>query len=189
MPAAPQTYAYVPPVPVQTIAAPVDVAAAAPLERVSESKKSEVAIIKAQQAPVLMAKMAPPLEVAVATASQSAKQETPKPAQPLLTEAMPVKLQQTQAVPAPRAEPAPQPVISRQPVRPTRSVPDAAVVMAAAHPAAVRQAGESGSKQAVQALLPQRAAAGGLFFETPDEDAGSKPVASAKKSAPERAWP
>ena len=32
VPAAPQTYAYVPPVPVQTIAAPVDVAAAAPLE-------------------------------------------------------------------------------------------------------------------------------------------------------------
>ncbi|EFI60018.1 MULTISPECIES: tetratricopeptide repeat protein [Comamonas] len=185
MPAAPQTYAYVPPVPVQTIAAPVDVAAAAPLERVSESKKSEAAIIKAQQAPVLMAKMAPPLEVAVATASQSAKQETPKSAQPLLTEAMPVKLQQTQAVPAPRAEPAPQPVISR----PTRSAPEAAVVMAAAHPAAVRQAGEFGSKQAVQALLPQRTAASGLFFETPDEDAGSKPAASAKKSAPERAWP
>jgi hypothetical protein len=68
-------------------------------------------------------------------------------------------------------------------------VPEAAVVMAAAHPAAVRQAGESGGKQAVQAMLPQRAAAGGLFFETPDEDAGSKPAASAKKSAPERAWP
>ena len=31
--------------------------------------------------------------------------------------------------------------------------------------------------------------AGGLFFETPDEDVGSKPAASAKKSAPERAWP
>lgn len=189
MPAATQTYAYALPVPVQTIDAPVDVAAAAPLERIQESNRPEVSILKAQQAPALIAKVAPPLEVAVATASQSAKQETPKPAQPLLTEAMPVKLQQTQAVPAPRAEPAPQPVISRQPVRPTRSVPDAAVVMAAAHPAAVRQAGESGSKQAVQALLPQRAAAGGLFFETPDEDAGSKPVASAKKSAPERAWP
>lgn len=117
----------------------------------------------------------------MATASQSAKQETPKPAQPLLTEAMPVKLQQTQ--------PAPQPVISRQPVRPTRSMPEAAVVMAAVNPVAVRQSGESGGKQAVQAMLPQRAAAGGLFFETPDEDAGSKPAASAKKSAPERAWP
>lgn len=189
MPAATQTYAYAPPVPVQTIDAPVDVAAAAPLERIQESNRPEVSMLKAQQAPALIAKVAPPLEAAVARASQSVKQETPKPAQPLLTEAMPVKLQQTQAVPAPRAEPAPQPVISRQPVRPTRSVPDAAVVMAAAHPAAVRQAGESGSKQAVQALLPQRAAAGGLFFETPDEDAGSKPVASAKKSAPERAWP
>jgi hypothetical protein len=133
--------------------------------------------------------MAPPLEAAVATASQSAKQETPKPAQPLLTEAMPAKLQQTRPAPASQAEPAPQPVISRQPVRPTRSVPEAAVVMAAAHPAAVRQSGESGGKQAVQAMLPQRAAAGGLFFETPDEDAGSKPAASAKKSAPERAWP
>lgn len=189
MPAAPQTYAYVPPVPVQTIAAPVDVAAAAPLERVSESKQSEVVIIKAQQAPALLARVAPPLEAAVATASQPAKQETPKLAQPLLTEAMPVKLQQTQPAPASRAEPAPQPVISRQPVRPTRSAPEAAVVMAAAYPAAVRQSGESGGRQAVQAMLPQRAAAGGLFFETPDEDAGSKPAASAKKSAPERAWP
>jgi hypothetical protein len=113
VPAAPQTYAYAPPVPVQTIAAPVDVAAAAPLERISESKQSEVAIIKAQQAPVSIAKVAPPLEAAVATASQSAKQETPKPAQPLLTEAMPAKLQQTQPAPASQAEPAPQPVISR----------------------------------------------------------------------------
>ncbi|KGH14086.1 tetratricopeptide repeat protein [Comamonas thiooxydans] len=189
MPAAPQTYAYVPPVPVQTIAAPVDVAAAAPLERTQESNRPEVSILKAQQAPSLIAKVAPPLEAAVATASQPAKQETLKLAQPLLTEAMPVKLQQTQPAPALRAEPAPQPVISRQPVRPTRSVPDAAVVMAAAHPAAVRQSGESGGRQAVQAMLPQRAAAGGLFFETPDEDAGSKPAASAKKSAPERAWP
>lgn len=185
MPAAPQTYAYVPPVPVQTIAAPVDVAAAAPLERVSESKKSEAAIIKAQQAPVLIAKVASPLEAAVATASQPAKQETPKPAQPLLTEAMFAKLQQTPPAPASQAEPAVQPVIAR----PTRSMPEAVVVMAAAHPAAVRQSGESGGKQAVQAMLPQRAAAGGLFFETPDEDAGSKPAASAKKSAPERAWP
>ncbi|WP_039050189.1 tetratricopeptide repeat protein [Comamonas thiooxydans] len=181
MPAAPQTYAYAPPVPVQTIDAPVDVAAAAPLERIQESNRPEVSILKAQQAPSLIAEVAPPLEAAVATASQSAKQETPKPAQPLLTEAMPVKLQQTQ--------PAPQPVISRQPVRPTRSMPEAAVVMAAAYPAAVRQSGESGGRQAVQAMLPQRAAAGGLFFETPDEDAGSKPAASAKKSAPERAWP
>lgn len=185
MPAAPQTYAYVPPVPVQTIAAPVGVAAAAPLERVSESKQSEAAIIKAQQAPLLIARVALPLEAAVATASQPAKQETLKLAQPLLTEAMPVKLQQTQPAPASRAEPAPQPVISR----PTRSAPEAAVVMAAAYPAAVRQSGESGGRQAVQAMLPQRAAAGGLFFETPDEDVGSKPAASAKKSAPERAWP
>ncbi|QOQ82067.1 MULTISPECIES: tetratricopeptide repeat protein [Comamonas] len=191
MPAAPQTYAYMPPVPVpvQTIAAPVDVAAAAPLERVSESKQLEAAIIKAQKAPVLIAKVALPLEAAVATASQPAKQETLKLAQPLLTEAMPVKLQQTQPALASRAEPAPQPVISRQPVRPTRSAPEAAVVMAVAYPAAVRQSGESGGRQAVQAMLPQRAAAGGLFFETPDEDAGSKPAASAKKSAPERAWP
>ena len=181
MPAAPQTYAYAPPVPVQTIDAPVDVAAAAPLERIQESNRPEVSILKAQQAPSLIAEVAPPLEAAVATASQSAKQETPKPAQPLLTEAMPVKLQQTQ--------PAPQPVISRQPVRPTRSMPEAAVVKAAVNPVAVRQSGESGGKQAVQAMLPQRAAAGGLFFETLDEDAGSKPAASAKKSAPERAWP
>ncbi len=185
MPAAPQTYAYVPPVPVQTIAAPVDVAAAAPLEGISEPKQPEVAILKAQNAPVLIAKVAPPLEAAVATASQPAKQETPKPAQPLLTEAMFAKLQQTPPAPASQAEPAVQPVIAR----PTRSMPEAVVVMAAAHPAAVRQSGESGGKQAVQAMLPQRAAAGGLFFETPDEDAGSKPAASAKKSAPERAWP
>jgi len=185
VPAAPQTYAYAPPVPVQAMAAPVDVAASAPLERIPESKQSEVFIDKAQQAPVSIAKMTPPLEAAVATTSQS----TPKPAQPPLTEAMPAKLQQTQPAPASQAEPAVQPVIARQPVRPTRSMPEAAVVMAAAHPAAVRQAAESGGKQAVQAMLPQRAAAGGLFFETPDEDAGSKPAASAKKSAPERAWP
>lgn len=189
VPAAPRAYAYAPPVPVQAMAAPVDVAASAPLERIPESKQSEVAIDKAQQAPASIAKVAPPLEAAVATASQSAKQETPKPAQPLLTEAMPAKLQQTQPAPASQAEPAVQPVIARQPVRPTRSMPEAAVVMAAAHPAAVRQSGESGGRQAVQAMLPQRAAAGGLFFETPDEDAGSKPAASAKKSAPERAWP
>ena len=189
VPAAPQAYAYAPPVPVQARAAPVDVAATAPLERISESKYPEVAIFKAQQAPVSIATVAPPLEAAVATASQSAKQETSKPAQPLLTEAMPAKLQQTQPAPASQAEPAVQPVIARQPVRPTRSMPEAAVVMAAAHPVAVRQAGESGGKQAVQAMLPQRAAAGGLFFETPDEDAGSKPAASPKKSAPERAWP
>lgn len=189
VPAAPQTYAYAPPAPVQAIAAPVDVAASAPLEMISESKLPEVAVDKAQQAPVSIAKVAPPLGAAVATASRSAKQETPKPAQPLLTEAMPAKLQQTPPAPASQAEPAVQPVIARQPVRPTRSMPEAAVVMAAAHPAAVRQAGESGGKQAVQAMLPQRAAAGGLFFETPDEDAGSKPAASAKKSAPERAWP
>ena len=125
----------------------------------------------------------------MATASQSAKQETPKPAQPLLTEAMPAKVQQTRPATALQAEPAPQPVISRQPVRPTRSAPEAAVVMAVAYPAAVRQSGESGGRQAVQAMLPQRAAAGGLFFETPDEDAGSKPAASAKTGVPERAWP
>lgn len=189
VPAATQTYAYAPPVPVQARAAPVDVATTAPLEMVSESKQPEVAIFEAQQAPASIATVVPPLEAAVATASQSAKQEALKPAQPLLTEAMPAKLQQTQPAPASQAEPAVQPVIARQPVRPTRSVPDVAVVMAAAHPAAVRQAGESGGKQAVQAMLPQRAAAGGLFFETPDEDAGSKPAASAKKSAPERAWP
>ncbi|TYK70840.1 tetratricopeptide repeat protein [Comamonas sp. Z3] len=189
VPAAPQTYAYAPPVPVQAIAAPVDVAASAPLEMISESKLPELAVDKAQQAPVSIAKVAPPLGAAVATASRSAKQETPKPAQPLLTEAMPAKLQQTPPAPASQAEPVVQPVIARQPVRPTRSMPEAAVVMAAAHPAAVRQAVESGGKQAVQAMLPQRAAAGGLFFETPDEDAGSKPAASAKKSAPERAWP
>lgn len=189
VPAAQQTYAYAPPVPVQARAAPVDVAAAAPLERVSEQKQPEIAIFEAQQAPASIATVAPPLEAAVATASQSAKQGAPKPAQPLLTEAMPAKPQQTQPEPASQAEPAVQPVIARQPVRPTRSMPEAAVVMAAAHPAAVRQAGESGGKRAVQAMLPQRAAAGGLFFETPDEDAGSKPAASAKKSAPERAWP
>jgi len=189
VPAAPQTYAYAPPLPVQARAAPVDVATTATLERVLESKQPEVAIFEAQQATASIATVVPPLEAAVATTSQSAKQETSKPAQPLLTEAMPAKLQQTQPAPASQAEPAVQPVIARQPVRPTRSMPEAAVVMAAAHPAAVRQAGESGGKQAVQAMLPQRAATGGLFFETPDEDAGSKPAASAKKSAPERAWP
>jgi len=176
MPAAPQTYAYAPPVPVQASDAPVDVAATASLERSSVPKQSEVTIDKAQHVPVSIAKAVPP-------------QETSKSAQPLLTEAMPAKLQQAQPAPASRAEPAVQPVIARQPVRATRLVPEAAVVMAAAHPAAVRQAGEFGSKQAVQVLLPQRAAASGLFFETPDEDAGSKPAASAKKSAPERAWP
>lgn len=189
LPAAPQAYAYAPPMPVQARAAPVDVAVTVPLERISESKQPELAIFEAQQAPASIATVALPLEAAVATASQSAKQEALKPAQPLLTEAMPAKLQQTQQAPASQAEPAVQPVIARQPVRPTRSMPEAAVVMAAAHPAAVRQAGESGGKQAVQAMLPQRAATGGLFFETPDEDAGSKPAASAKKSAPERAWP
>lgn len=189
VPAAPQTYAYAPPVPVQASDAPIDVANTAPLERNSVRKQLEVTADKAQKAPISIAKVAPPLEAAVATASQSAKQEAPEPAQSLLIESMPAKLQQTQPAPASRAEPAPQPVISRQPVRPTRSVPEAAVVMAAAHPAAVRQAGESGGKQAVQAMLPQRAAASGLFFETPDEDARSKPAASAKKSAPERAWP
>lgn len=132
MPAAPQTYAYAPPVPVQAIAAPVDVASAAPLERISESKQSEVSIFKAQSAPASIAIVAPPLEAAVATASQSTKRETPKPAQPLLTEAMPAKPQQTQPEPASQAEPAVQPVIARQPVRPTRSMPEAAVVMAAA---------------------------------------------------------
>ena len=189
MPAAAQTYAYAPPVPVQAMDAPVNVAATDSLQRISESKQSEIAVDKAQQAPVSVARTAPPPEASVATASQSAKQETPKPAQPLLTEVMPAKVQQTRPATALQAEPAPQPVISRQPVRPTRSVPDAAVVMAAANPVAVRQSGESGGKQAVQAMLPQRAAAGGLFFETPDEDAGSKPAASAKKGAPERAWP
>ncbi len=189
MPAAAQTYAYAPPVPVQAMDAPVNVAVTASLERISEIKQSEITVDKAQQATVSIAKTAPPLEASVATASQSARQEMPKPAQPLLTEAMPAKVQQTRPATALQAEPAPQPVISRQPVRPTRSVPDAAVVMAAANPVAVRQSGESGGKQAVQAMLPQRAAAGGLFFETPDEDAGSKPAASAKKGAPERAWP
>lgn len=189
MPVAPQTYAYAPPVPVQTIDAPVDVAAAASLERTLVPKQSEMAVNKAQLVPASIAKTAPPLEATVATASQSVRQEASKAAQPLFNEAVPAKLQQTQPAQATRAESAPQPVISRQPVRPTRSMPEAAVVMAAVNPVAVRQSGESGGKQAVQAMLPQRAAAGGLFFETPDEDAGSKPAASAKKSAPERAWP
>lgn len=189
MPAAPQTYAYAPPVPVQTIDAPVDVAAAAPLERTLAPKQSEMAINKAQLVPASIAKTAPPLEATVATASQSVRQEASKAAQPLFNEAMPAKLQQAQPAQATRAESAPQPVISRQAVRPTRSMPEAAVVMAAVNPVAVRQSGESGGKQAVQAMLPQRAAAGGLFFETPDEDAGSKPAASAKTGAPERAWP
>ena len=189
MPAAAQTYAYVPPVPGQAMDAPVDVAAAASLERISATKQPEIAVNKAQIAPVSIAKTALPLEAAVATASRSAKQETPKPEQPLLTEAMPAKVQQPGPAMALQAEPAPQSVIPRQPVRPTRSVPEAAVVMAAANPVAVRQSGESGGKQAVRAMLPQRAAAGGLFFETPEEDAGSKPAASAKTGAPERAWP
>lgn len=189
MPAAAQTYAYVPPVPGQAMDAPVDVAATASLERISEAKQPEIAFSKAQIAPVSIAKTALPLEAAVATASRSAKQETPKPEQPLLTEAMPAKVQQTRPAMALQAEPAPQSVIPRQPVRPTRSAPEAAVVMAAVNPVAVRQSGESGGKQAVRAMLPQRAAAGGLFFETPDEDAGSKPAASAKTGAPERAWP
>lgn len=189
MPVAPQTYAYAPPVPVQTIDAPVDVAATASLERTLVPKQSEMAVNKAQLVPASIAKTAPPLEATVATASQSVRQEASKAAQPLFNEAVPAKLQQAQPAQATRAESAPQPVISRQPVRPTRSMPEAAVVMAAVNPVAVRQSGESGGKQAVQAMLPQRAAAGGLFFETPDEDAGSKPAASAKKSAPERAWP
>ena len=189
MPAAAQTYAYVPPVPGQAMDAPDNVAATASLERISEAKQFEITVNKAQIAPLSIAKTALPLEAAVATASQSAKQETPKPEQPLLTEAMPAKVQQMRPAMALQAEPAPQSVIPRQPVRPTRSVPEAAVVMAAANPVAVRQSGESGGKQAVQAMLPQRAAAGGLFFETPDEDAGSKPAASAKTGAPERAWP
>lgn len=189
MQAAPQTYAYAPPVPVQASDAPVDVAATVPLERTSVPKQPEVTADKAQRAPVLIAKTAPLLEATVATASLSARQEAHKPAQSLLTEAMPAKLQQMQPAPASRAEPEAQPMIARQPARATRSLPEAAVVMAAAHPVAVRQAGESGGKQVVQAMLPQRAAASGLFFETPDEDAGSKPAASAKQSAPERAWP
>ena len=61
-------------------------------------------------------------------------------------------------------------------------------MMAVASPAAVRQVGAAAGNKQVQAMLPRSAAAGGLFFETPDVE-DSKPATAFKATASERVWP
>ena len=93
------------------------------------------------------------------------------------------------SAPEQRAEPVSQPLAPRQPTGPARSLQEATVVMAVANPAEVRQVGNAGNKQMVQAMLPRSASTAGLFFETPDDAASSKPTAAAKTTASERVWP
>ena len=93
------------------------------------------------------------------------------------------------SAPEQRAEPVSQPLAPRQPTGPARSLQEGSVVMAVASPAEVRQVGNAGNKQMVQAMLPRSASTAGLFFETPDESASSKPTAAAKTTASERVWP
>ena len=192
-----QTYAYALPESRQAersasaSTAPTVVAAAAPLPTISDSKHSEMLSAKAPSASVSVAK-AIPKEIALSAPSQPAKREETKPAQPLMTEALPLpKLAPVHPASVPHVAPStPQPTVPRQPSGPARSLQEGAVVMAVAGPAVVRQGGNAGSsKQEVQAMLPRRAATGGLFFESPDEEAGSKSTPTAKAAMPERVWP
>lgn len=170
--------------------APTAVAATAPLPTISESKHSEMLSAKAPSASVSVAK-AMPKEVAVSAPSLPAKREETKPAQALMTEALPLpKLAPVHPASVPHVAPStPQSTVPRQPSGPARSLLEGAVVMAVASPAVVRQGGSAGSKQEVQAMLPRRAATGGLFFESPDEETGSKSTPAAKAATPERVWP
>lgn len=171
--------------------APTAVAATAPLPTISESKHSEMLSAKAPSASVSVAK-AIPKEVAVSAPSLPVKREEIKPAQPLMTEALPLpKLAPVHPALVPHVAPStPQPTVPRQPSGPARSLQEGTVVMAVASPAVVRQGGNAdSSKQEVQAMLPRRAATGGLFFESPDEETGSKSTPAAKAATPERVWP
>ncbi len=186
-----QGYAYAIPAPVQV--APVAVAAVAPVQAVSASPTAAVPAIERLNQPLVQKGYAPIAPVSVAKVAPAAvmqeapaKVQEPKPAAPV--RAMEVT-QEVPAKPVQRAEPVQQPVAPRQPTGPARSLQDGSVVMAVASPAVVRQVDGSGSKQAVQAMLPRRASSGGLFFETPDEPASSKPAAATKSSSPERVWP
>lgn len=193
-PSVSQGYAYAMPAPVQVApAAPVAVAAVVPVQAASASPTAAVPLIEKLNQPLVQKEYAPVAPVSVAKVAPSAvmqeapaKVQEPKPAAPV--RAMEVT-QDAPAKPVQRAEPVQQPVAPRQPTGPARSLQDGAVVMAVASPALVRQVDASGSKQAVQAMLPRRASAGGLFFETPDEPASSKPAAATKSSSPERVWP
>ena len=75
----------------------------------------------------------------------------------------------------------------RQPTGVSRTLQDPPVVLAAASPAAVRQVAAPVNSQQVQTMLARRPAAGGLYFETPDEPAPSRPVTASRTT--ERVWP
>lgn len=192
-PSVSQGYAYATPAPVQVApAAPVAVAALVPASTVSASPVTAVQTTEKPDMPVVQKQFTPVAPVSVAKAvpvpviqELPAKVQEPKPAATVKAIAV---TQEAPAKPVQRAEPVPQPVVPRQPTGPARSLQDGAVVMAVASPAVVRQVDGSGSKQAVQTMLPRRASSGGLFFETPDEPASSKPAA-ARPLSQERVWP
>ena len=79
------------------------------------------------------------------------------------------------------------PPVLRQPTGVSRTLQDPPVVLAAASPAAVRQVAAPVNSQQVQTMLARRPAAGGLYFETPDEPAPSRPVTASRTT--ERVWP
>ncbi|MDR2298808.1 MAG: tetratricopeptide repeat protein [Comamonas sp.] len=194
----PQTYAYAIPAPVpvavEVSAAPVAaVARSLPTTsaRHQEMSLSTPAAPRQQaQAPVPVAKPEP----AAAVVPLAAETVEPKVAAPIgqaiaITQEHSAPSAPVRAVPAQRAEPGSQLPAPRQPTGPARSLQEGSVVMAAASPVTVRQVGSTGNKQMVQAMLPRGASANGLFFETPDEAASSKPTSATKAAPSERVWP
>ncbi|MDR0216237.1 MAG: tetratricopeptide repeat protein [Comamonas sp.] len=191
----PQTYAYAIPAPVP-VAAEVSAAPVAAVARslpTTSARHQEMSLStpaapqQQAQAPVSVAKPEP----AAAVVPLAAETAEPKVAAPI-GQAIAITQEHSapvRAVPAQRAEPGSQPPAPRQPTGPARSLQEGSVVMAAASPVTVRQVGSTGNKQMVQAMLPRGASANGLFFETPDEAASSKPTSATKAAPSERVWP
>lgn len=202
----PQTYAYAAPVSIRAEQpAPVAVAAlTAPAAAVAVARSTPSTSVRlqdldmamtqspqAQKAPVSAARSEPSSRAAVPPAKDVIEHRPSAPGgkatvvtQEHLAPAVPAR-----SAPEQRAEPVSQPLAPRQPTGPARSLQEGSVVMAVASPAEVRQVGNAGNKQMVQAMLPRSASTAGLFFETPDEAASSKPTAAAKTTASERVWP
>ena len=157
-----------------------------------QNKLPQPSIQLTQEAPVSVAKKVPLETMPMASAVKAAEPAPVAPARKAVVvkqePAERVQPAPVQAVPVQRAEPAPPAAVPRQPTGPARSLQEGAVVMAVASPAAVRQVGAAAGNKQVQAMLPRSAAAGGLFFETPDVE-DSKPATAFKATASERVWP
>ena len=194
MPAASQTYAYAAPATVQTAPVahiPATVAVVPPVAEVTATRapvEPKPAVPAGSQAVVVQEPVKPDLAPAPVQKPPVAPASVAKLA-PTAVQKWPE--QQAPVLRSEAANPSLNPsVVPPQPTRPARSLQEGSVVMAVASPAAVRLANPvSDRKQTVQAILPHRTSSGGLFFETPEVEAGSQSASSAKTATPERVWP